>query len=273
VSRVARIDGIVSGPDLGLDDAILAVYRAAEQPASLARWIETHAEDVRRSRALRRHVRQAQRLQGRLATLSADRSAALALLERMPMAAVILDQSGRPIAANAAAGRLAAKRGSVTIGADGITANTPEGQRELAAAIRSVMPSSGARPTRQAEALLSISNGPGRRPVAVLVVPVNRAGAAAAAVSQAAAAVFIGDLDAHAPADVNRLAQCFRLTAAEARIAIGLTDGRSVNDLATDLKLSRNTIRWHVKHLLQKTGVKTQAQFVRLVYRSPATLP
>ena len=48
--------------------------------------------------------------------------------------------------------------------------------------------------------------------------------------------------------------------------------GCSVNQLADRLKLSRNTVRWHVKHVLQKAGVKTQAQFVCRVHRSPAGL-
>ena len=45
-------------------------------------------------------------------------------------------------------------------------------------------------------------------------------------------------------------------------------DGQRVDEIASALRLTRNTVRWYVKRALAKTGVSTQAQVVRLVLSS-----
>ncbi len=55
-------------------------------------------------------------------------------------------------------------------------------------------------------------------------------------------------------------------------MAVRLANGEGVQDIADALQVSPNTVRWHVKHVLQKAGAKTQAQFVSRVLRSPAWL-
>ena len=42
--------------------------------------------------------------------------------------------------------------------------------------------------------------------------------------------------------------------------------------MADALELSQNSVRWHLKHVLQKADAKTQAQFVSRVLRTPALL-
>jgi DNA-binding CsgD family transcriptional regulator len=49
-------------------------------------------------------------------------------------------------------------------------------------------------------------------------------------------------------------------------------NGETVQEMADALELSQNTVRWHLKHVLQKADAKTQAQFVSRVLRSPAWL-
>ena len=54
----------------------------------------------------------------------------------------------------------------------------------------------------------------------------------------------------------------FDLTAAEARVAAGLIEGRSVSDLASQNGVGVETVRTQVKSILAKTGVQRQAEFV-----------
>jgi DNA-binding CsgD family transcriptional regulator len=57
----------------------------------------------------------------------------------------------------------------------------------------------------------------------------------------------------------------FDLSPAENRAAQGLLAGKSIDDLATDLGLSRETIRSQVKAVLAKTGTSRQADLIALL--------
>ncbi len=57
----------------------------------------------------------------------------------------------------------------------------------------------------------------------------------------------------------------FDLTPAEARVARGLASGKAVDDIAVEGDVSPNTIRTHVRGVLQKTGCSRQAEVVALL--------
>jgi DNA-binding CsgD family transcriptional regulator len=54
----------------------------------------------------------------------------------------------------------------------------------------------------------------------------------------------------------------FDLTAAEARVAAGLLEGASIQDLSRRHRVSTETIRTQVKSLLAKSGVRRQGEFI-----------
>jgi DNA-binding CsgD family transcriptional regulator len=64
----------------------------------------------------------------------------------------------------------------------------------------------------------------------------------------------------------------FDLTPAEARVVTRLASGRNVTEIANELGVSRNAVRFHVKNALAKTHTRRQPELVRLVLRSPAAL-
>jgi DNA-binding CsgD family transcriptional regulator len=57
----------------------------------------------------------------------------------------------------------------------------------------------------------------------------------------------------------------FDLSPAEARAANGLLEGKTIDDLAAEFGLSRETIRSQVKAVLAKTGTKRQPELVSLL--------
>lgn len=69
------------------------------------------------------------------------------------------------------------------------------------------------------------------------------------------------------------LVQMFGLTAAEARIALALGNGARLEDIAAGNRLALNTVRCYVKQIFAKTGVRRQADLVRLVVSGPGALP
>ncbi len=106
----------------------------------------------------------------------------------------------------------------------------------------------------------------------VVVVPCATVDAGVGRAVGASAAVFVSDPEADVLDDLSLVAQLFHLTPTEARVAARLVNGETVQEMAAALELSTNTVRWHLKHVLQKADAKTQAQFVSRVLRSPAWL-
>ena len=57
----------------------------------------------------------------------------------------------------------------------------------------------------------------------------------------------------------------FDLTAAEARVACGIGEAKSVERLAAALGVSRETVRVQLKAVLAKTGVSRQVELANLL--------
>ncbi|PNE10024.1 MAG: hypothetical protein CR217_16680 [Beijerinckiaceae bacterium] len=64
---------------------------------------------------------------------------------------------------------------------------------------------------------------------------------------------------------VELVQSLFDLTPAEARVARSLASGKPVEDIATDRGTSANTIRTHVRGVLEKTGCNRQVDIVALL--------
>jgi DNA-binding CsgD family transcriptional regulator len=64
---------------------------------------------------------------------------------------------------------------------------------------------------------------------------------------------------------VDLVQSLFDLTPAEARIARELAGGKTIQEIATQSRLSSNTIRTHVSRVMEKTGCNRQANVVALL--------
>jgi DNA-binding CsgD family transcriptional regulator len=68
----------------------------------------------------------------------------------------------------------------------------------------------------------------------------------------------------HAP-PAELVQSLFDLTPAEARVARSLVVGKSIEDIASDGAVSRNTVRTHLRGVMEKTGCNRQAEVVALL--------
>jgi len=88
-----------------------------------------------------------------------------------------------------------------------------------------------------------------------------------------AAALVLTPVTAPQAPPVELVQSLFDLTPAEARVARSLASGKTVNDIATDGGVSRNTILTQLRGVLEKTGCNRQADVVALLTTiSPARL-
>src|SRR5262249_48420297 len=107
---------------------------------------------------------------------------------------------------------------------------------------------------------MSLSRPSQRRPYLVVVTPLSPRTIAAPAVL-----VLIRDPEAHRPVPRDILMQLFGLTAAEARLALELGAGASLEQAAERFAVSINTVRTQLRQVLAKTDSKRQADLVRLL--------
>ena len=86
------------------------------------------------------------------------------------------------------------------------------------------------------------------------------------------ASVYVTMAEELDPGQKEILQQLFNFTPSEAKVAIALANGLSLDDIADELCVSRNTLRTHLRSAFQKTGVNQQSALVSLVLRSVAGL-
>ena len=86
------------------------------------------------------------------------------------------------------------------------------------------------------------------------------------------ALIMISDMLSTSHAPQSTLAKLFSLSTREAEFADCFASGSRVEQIASDMAISSNTARIHLRHLFLKTGCKTQAELARLFARVPQVL-
>lgn len=104
-----------------------------------------------------------------------------------------------------------------------------------------------------------------KQPIIIRVLPVD--GAARNPFLGARAILILSDPDESEGAQSTVLCQAFHLTPSEARLALLLAGGRSIEEAAYQLGIARETARSHLKSAFRKTGTHRQGELVALVSR------
>jgi DNA-binding CsgD family transcriptional regulator len=228
------------------DVAIVQLHRRTGQPVF-------SAEDVGRLNALRPHLARASVLTTRWRE-ERLRSATQAL-ELLGLPAAVLDPGGRVLAAN---GLIEAMTGHIVWGAWGRMALA-----DLAAdaILAKAVARTGAQMTDATGTGSFVSgNRDGSDPVVFHAIPVE--GQARDLFGSALTLVAVTRPGAARTPDPMLIQGLFDLTAAEARVAAGLIDGRSIGEMAGQNGVGVETVRTQVKSILGKTGVQRQAEFI-----------
>jgi DNA-binding CsgD family transcriptional regulator len=87
-----------------------------------------------------------------------------------------------------------------------------------------------------------------------------------------AVALYVADPRRPLETSEEVLQRLFGLTPREAAVLRVLADGGSLRTAAQRLHISHETVRSHVKHIMETTGARRQADLVRMVLASPAWL-
>ena len=82
-------------------------------------------------------------------------------------------------------------------------------------------------------------------------------------------AVFLSDPNMQQPISVDSLVSVYSLTPSEAQVAIRLTNGHSIDEIANSSHHSSHTIRSQLKSVFRKTGVSRQSELIKMLLTGP----
>jgi DNA-binding CsgD family transcriptional regulator len=105
------------------------------------------------------------------------------------------------------------------------------------------------------------------------VLPLNSGARRKAGASYAAvAAVFVQKAGRDHLHAMQAVAEQYALTPAEVRVLAAVMEAGGVADVASALELSAATVRTHLRHIFEKTGVRRQADLVKLITSHPVPI-
>jgi DNA-binding CsgD family transcriptional regulator len=229
---------------------------------------EFDAAQTRLFAALIPHLQRAVQLGLRLAALDGRPTSSAEMLNRLPHAVLLVDAGAEVIFANQVAARLLGAGNGLSLGRDGLRAETTEDTRRLRQTIADC-----AEPASElggAGGRLQLSRRD-RRPLTMLVIP-HRTQVTWIDILRPTAILFITEAEQAAVHRSERFSQDFGLTRAEAVFAVEISKGDGLQATASRLGVSLTTVRTHLAHVFDKTGTRRQAELVRLILRGqPAT--
>ena len=227
-------------------------------------------EDRRFLRALSPHLQRALQVHQRLQRTDREQAAAIDALDALASAVFIVDAHARVILTNRRGDELLAARDGLTID-DDWRAETSAATKRLRAALAQAIAVTRLQSLDPGESVIVLPRrlGPALRAV---ITPVSRGRGWVNPRARIGAVVFVIDPANVTPSPAERLAGLFELTRREARVAASFAAARTVDESSVELGIARETVRTHVRRVLAKAGVTTQAQFVRLVTSGVARL-
>lgn len=213
-------------------------------------------------RVLAPHIQRAMRISDRIATLDLAAGAARAATDAAPFAIVTLDDQLNILHANSRAARYE-KAGFIRTTQDRFAFTHPNSQKHLLDLVKSTAPTG--------LAFQAVGASGAECPVLVARITRQSAKQIGGVRLGASLIVTLGSSPGETPVvEIDRVAQWFGLTPAEARLAVALAAGDTLQDYAALRAVSVNSARFLLKGIFRKTGATSQAQLVALLTRLPA---
>ncbi len=217
--------------------------------------------------ALAQHLVRAIALQRRLYHLTFASESALAGFDDLHQGFLLVDAQARPVFANRAGRALLDAREGLRLEAGILSAPNGDDGRDLRALIASCALEGNIAPG--GEVLLRRPSG--RLPLHVLVTPIRQQTATAATpwtiAQRPAAIVLVSDPEIEIHSRIEALRERFGFTPAEATFALEIVKGDGRQAAADRLGITVGTARSHLSSIFNKTGVRHQAELVRLLLR------
>lgn len=216
------------------------------------------------------HIERSIHLHHRLNRTESERNVYAGAVDQLAVGTIFLDENGKVLETNQVARKLLEEKDGIRLKGDTLTVGSNDNTAELKRMVMRALASQRRSEPAMVEAL-RILRPSGRTDLGIVVRPVANSewieGQACPS-----AVIFISDPEQEAQAPQEIIKQLFGLTPSEAAIAIMLTNGMTLDEVADDVSISRNTARAHLRSIFSKTGVTRQTMLVRLILKSVASL-
>lgn len=208
------------------------------------------------------HFQQALRTQDKLTALANTTVEIAGALEVVRHGVLIVAGDHLVINVNSAAERIFRAEDGLCMRSGRITATSTHAERELHRAIHNALDGEGS--TIRRGRSFDCVRPSGKRPYVIHVLPSNRRDADEPPRQPMAMVLIIDPEDEPEPA-AALLRRLYRLTNAEAEIALRMMHGAGVKQISEELSISLTTVRTHLQHVFDKTDTHRQAELVRLL--------
>ena len=208
------------------------------------------------------HLVRARRLEQRVCTLEAGQAAVVEVLDRLPLAVLLLTPEAHVLQLNRSAESIIQQCDGLTIVNGRLVATRPAS----ATALRRLIASS------EVGGVLAIARPSCARPLSVVIAPLGTFARSPQHPATPVTAVFVSDPDLQLQSLDGLLAPLYGLTPTESAVVEFLVQGARVETIAHRLDVSLNTVRTHLKRVYAKTGATGQSSLMRLLLLGPALL-
>lgn len=216
------------------------------------------------------HLERGYAIYSRLGNVRRARIALAEILDRLPTGVLVFDARHSPVIVNRSARRILELRDGFTIerGRPRLADRSQDGVFQTLLAKACEVALSGQRAVGD---VMQVSRPSGRRAFALMVAPLLDAPPGSDA-GEAVSVAFITDPDTGPVTTTEVLEQLYSLTRAEAELVRMLSEGRSLEQVATARGVTMNTVRSQLKQVFSKTDTKRQGELVRLVLTGVSSL-
>jgi DNA-binding CsgD family transcriptional regulator/PAS domain-containing protein len=221
-------------------------------------------ENMALAAAVHPHLIRSYKLGRRIAAKQQVGESLSEFLDRAPYGLFLLNGRGKVGHVNPAGQALLKEEDGLAVIAGHLAARRPEDARRLQHLIAQAASADSQRRTGGTMALATRTR---LRPLSLMIAPI-RGERAALFPSGPSVVVCVTDLDATVTVPERQLRDLFGLTPAEARVALALSEGLDPAMAARHLGVALPTVRSHLAHIFEKTGVGGQVALTTLMTRA-----
>jgi DNA-binding CsgD family transcriptional regulator/PAS domain-containing protein len=216
------------------------------------------------------HLRLSIEIYAKLNRMTSERDLYAGAVNQLSVATIILDERGRLLTTNAVGQALLDQGEGLSLREGRLHIEGRDINKELQQALATIIRAQLQGETSLVRAL-RVPRSAGRSDLGLVIRPVPTSQWSEGQ-SSPSAAVFISDPDLQESTSGQILGELFDLTPAEANLATLLARGLSLAQVSSAQTISQHTARAQLKSIFAKTGVSRQAELVRLVLKSVASL-
>jgi DNA-binding CsgD family transcriptional regulator/PAS domain-containing protein len=213
-------------------------------------------------RTLFPHVRRALQLHRHIVDLKLLSDSYAWVLDQVPYGIVLLDSGQHVLLVNKTARQLAAARDGLIIKSHGLEAGISSENRIL----QSLLRSAGRADAREAAGGNVLISRRDSTSLVLSVYPVRECGVFPVSPK---IAVFITDPSERCRLSAEATLSLFGLTPAEVRLALLLSEGKSLKDAADWLGVATSTVRTQLKSIFRKTNTSRQSELTKFLCSLP----